>query len=109
MRYSFQQINHLVSNVIEKTVGYYPPICEMTKIMNATIEACDPMDGKTDGVVARSDLCKLNFNLNSTIGLPYNCPAEAAVAGFKNKRQLAQAATPEQNGTVIAEAVEIAS
>ncbi|PQE20328.1 tannase protein [Rutstroemia sp. NJR-2017a BBW] len=109
MRYSFQQINHLVSNVIEKTVGYYPPICEMTKIMNATIEACDPMDGKTDGVVARSDLCKLNFNLNSTIGLPYYCPAEAAVAGYKNKRQLAQAATPEQNGTVAAEAVEIAS
>ncbi|KAF1350346.1 tannase and feruloyl esterase [Lizonia empirigonia] len=54
LRYVHQQIQHLYSNVF-----------------------CDPLDGKTDGVVARSDLCKLHFNVNTTIGLPYYCPAKA--------------------------------
>jgi tannase len=86
--------------------------------MNLTIAACDPMDGLTDGVISRSDLCKLNFDLNSTIGQAYSCAAEAAsgAGGFAslvtrgiNRRQLATPATPAQNGTVTAEGVAVAS
>lgn len=107
-RYGQQQVNHLVQNVVEQTIGYYPPPCELAKIVNATIAACDPLDGLTDGVVSRTDLCKLNFNINSTIGMSYYCAAEAAVSGF-GKRQLATAATPAQNGTVSAQGVAVAA
>lgn len=103
-RFFFQQIQHLYSNVVEKTLDYYPPPCELGKIVNLTIAACDPMDGKTDGVVARSDLCKLNFNINSTIGQPYSCAATAASLAFGGS-----AATPAQNGTVSAQGVAVAA
>jgi len=113
-RYGQQQVNHLVQNVVEQTMGYFPPPCELAKIVNATIAACDPMDGLTDGVVSRTDLCKLNFNLNSTIGLPYSCAATTAsgVGGFAGlaKRQFGgTAAAPAQNGTVSAQAVAVAA
>jgi tannase len=105
-RYSFQQVNHLYSNVVEQTLGYYPSNCEFEAIVNATLEACDPMDGRTDGVVSRTDLCKLNFDLNSTIGTAYYCAADAGGAasifgGTTNP-------SPAQNGTISAEAVEVA-
>lgn len=80
-RFSFQQTNHLSSNVIEQTMGYYPSACEFERIVNATIEACDALDGKTDGVVARSDLCKLQFDMNSTVGLSYSCSSSSSSGG----------------------------
>lgn len=109
-RFFFQQIQHLYSNVVEQTLDYYPPPCELDKIVNLTIAACDPMDGKTDGVVARTDLCKLHFNINSTIGQPYSCAATTASSGGFGKRQLGGgSATPAQNGTVSAKGVAVAS
>lgn len=102
-RFSFQQVQHLFSNVVEQTLGYYPPPCELEKITNLTIAACDPLDGKTDGVVARSDLCKLQFNMNSTIGQPYSCPAVPA-----STVSIPSPATPAQNGTVTAQGVNVA-
>ncbi|KAF7870568.1 hypothetical protein EAF04_004312 [Stromatinia cepivora] len=54
--YAFQQVQHLYSNVVEQTLDYYPPPCELQKIVNETIIACDLYDGKTDGVVSRTDL-----------------------------------------------------
>lgn len=104
-RFAHQQIQHLYSNVVEHTLGYYPPPCELQAIVNATIKFCDPLDGKTDGVVARSDLCKLQFNINSTIGTPYNCAASSGGGGFGPG---AGAPTPAQNGTVSAQAVAVA-
>lgn len=103
-RYSFQQVNHLTANVQEQALGYAPPPCELTKILNETLTFCDPLDGKTDGVVSRTDLCKLQFDPDTTIGLPYYCAATTAAAGGMRRRQEAAAATPEQNGTVTAEA-----
>lgn len=94
-RWSFQQTQHLFSNVVTQTLGYYPSACELEKINNATITACDPLDGKTDGVVSRTDLCALHFNLSSVIGEPYSCAASPGA--------------PAANGTVTAEAVEVAS
>jgi tannase len=97
-RYAFQQTQHLYSNVVEKTLGYYPSPCELEKINNLTITACDGLDGKVDGVVARSDLCKLHYNITETIGESYYCAA--SLSPFSS--------TPEQNGTITAEAVAVA-
>lgn len=103
----------MTSVVTENTIGYIAPPCEMEKIANATIEACDPLDGRTDGVVSRTDLCRLNFNLSSIIGESYYCAAEtASTLGFGFSKRQAGASTsssqPEQNGTVTAEAVALA-
>ena len=103
-RFSFQQIQHLYSNVVEKTLDYYPPPCELDKIANETIAACDSLDGKIDGVVARSDLCKLHFNLNTTVGQPYHCAAVPASMSFTGPT----AATPAQDGTISAKGVAVA-
>ncbi|KAM0143452.1 hypothetical protein ACHAO1_000552 [Botrytis cinerea] len=115
-RYGQQQVNHLFSNVAEVMMNYFPPPCEMDKIVNMTIAACDPLDGRTDGVVSRTDLCMLNFDMNSTIGAPYYCEASTSSSlgfafGQKVKRQMGQATadTPAQNGTVTAEGATLAA
>ncbi|CAI7611313.1 unnamed protein product [Penicillium glandicola] len=95
MRYGQQQVNHLYPNVVEQTMGYYPPPCELTKIMNLTIAACDQYDGREDGVVSRTDLCKLHFNMTSLIDARYTCAATTS--------------TPDQTGTISAEGVAVAS
>ncbi|PWY70827.1 tannase and feruloyl esterase [Aspergillus sclerotioniger CBS 115572] len=111
-RYGQQQVNHLFSSVVEQTLGYYPPTCEMEKIVNATIDACDPLDGRTDGVISRSDLCQLEFNLTSIIGESYYCAAETSTSlGFNfNKRNdgTSTSYTPAQSGNVTAEGVAVA-
>ncbi|EHA19580.1 hypothetical protein ASPNIDRAFT_178379 [Aspergillus niger ATCC 1015] len=109
--YAQQQINHLYSNVVEQTMNYYPPPCELEKIVNATIEACDPLDGKADGVIARSDLCKLHFDLSKLVGTPYAC-APSATGGIGlnyGKRQSGSSSmNPAQNGTISAQGVAVA-
>ncbi|GAQ40590.1 hypothetical protein AtubIFM55763_007416 [Aspergillus tubingensis] len=95
IRYGQQQANHLFPPVAEKTLGYYPPTCELDKIHNMTITACDALDGKEDGVVARTDLCKLHFNINSTIGASYYCESDGS--------------TPAQNGSVTAKGAALVS
>jgi len=104
-RYAFQQVQHLYSNIVEQTLNYYPPPCELAEIVNLTIAACDPLDGKTDGVVARSDLCKLHFNINSTLGKPYSCAASSATSMMGPPAP----ASPAQNGTVSAKGIEVAA
>ncbi|RTE72739.1 Tannase [Fusarium euwallaceae] len=112
-RFAQQQVLHVLSSTIEHTLDYYPPPCELAKIVNATIDACDPLDGRTDGVVSRTDLCKLNFDLKSIIGESYYCAEKNNTSlgfGF-NKRQAPGSTTsyqPEQNGTVSAEGVAVA-
>lgn len=108
-RYSFQQVNHLYSNVVEQTLGYYPPPCELDKITNLTMAFCDPLDGKTDGVVSRTDLCKLHFNINSTIGEPYYCAASSGGSGYGKRQMPGGGSTPAQNGTVTAQGAAVAA
>lgn len=84
-------------------MNYYPSPCELSEVANLTIAACHPLDGKTDGVVARSDLCKLHFNINSTIGKPYSCPATEAVTASSTPAQ------PAQNGTISVQGVKVAA
>ncbi|KAJ5793059.1 tannase [Penicillium pulvis] len=93
-RYSFQQVQHLFSNIVEKTIGYNPPLCEMATIVNATINYCDGLDGKHDGVVARTDLCKLKFDLDTMVGKSYYCAASNGA--------------PVQNGKITKKGVEVA-
>jgi tannase len=95
VRWTEQQVQHLYSSVVEQTLDYYPPPCEMAKIVNETIAACDALDGKVDGVVARTDLCKLHFNTHTTIGKSYYC---AAASG-----------SPAQSGTVTEKGVAVAN
>lgn len=84
---------------MEKTLDYYPPSCELERIANAIISACDPLDSKKDGMVARTDLCKLHFNVNSTIGLGFG----------KGKRQMGMGSSaPAINGTVSAKGAVVA-
>lgn len=96
------------------TNDYFPPPCALALIVNATIEACDPLDGRTDGVISRTDLCKLNFNLSSIIGESYYCAAENSTSqgfGFSKRQQTSGSSTsytPAQNGSVTADDVAIA-
>lgn len=107
IRYGQQQVNHLFPQVAQKTLDYIPPYCELEKIVNLTISACDSLDGKTDGVVGRSDLCKLHFDFNSTIGESYYCAASSGVS--LRKRQMPSPASPTQSGTVTREGAALAS
>lgn len=108
-RYGQQQVNHLFGNVVEQTLDYFPPSCELDKILNLTIAACDGLDGREDGVASRSDLCKLHFDLESTVGEAYSCEASSpeGPGGALRARQFPQESTPAQEGTVTAEGVEV--
>ena len=98
-RQAFQQVNHLVSGVVETTIGYAPSPCELQKINNDTIAACDHLDGRVDGVVSRTDLCKLHYNVTASIGKNYSCAASTMMG----------VTTPAARGTVTAEAATIAN
>lgn len=99
-RWSFQQTQLLYPNVVEQTMGYYPPPCELQRIVNETIIHCDPLDGKVDGVVARTDLCYMHYDISTVEGQPYYCPATPALPGSP--------ATPVQQGNVTKEAIAVA-
>ncbi|KAJ5748203.1 tannase subunit [Penicillium nucicola] len=115
IRYGQQQVNHLFPQVAQQTMDYIPPYCELEKIVNLTISACDPLDGRTDGVISRTDLCKLSFDFNSTIGQNYTCAATSSSSmrkrdnSSKNKRQMPTVASPAQSGTITAEGAALAS
>lgn len=112
-RFAQQQVLHVFPATIEAIKHYYPPPCALQKIVNATIDACDPLDGRTDGVIGRSDLCKLHFNLDSVIGKSYHCAASSGSSlgfGF-SKRQVQgsqSSSSPEQSGTVSQQDVAVA-
>ncbi|KAI0157168.1 feruloyl esterase-like protein B precursor [Hypoxylon sp. FL1284] len=109
-RFSQLQTNHLSGGAIGQAMGYNPPPCELEKIANMTIAACDGLDGKVDGVVSRSDLCKLKFDYNSTIGEPYYCAASSGGSPSLRRRQFPGGSpAPEQKGTVTAEGAAFAS
>ncbi|UQC89827.1 tannase [Colletotrichum lupini] len=112
-RFAQQQVLHVYSSAVEHTQDYYPPPCELAKIVNSTIAACDGLDGRVDGVISRTDLCKLQFDLKSTIGESYYCAAKTSSSlGFGFNKRQAQGSTtsyqPEQNGTVTEQAVAVA-
>ncbi|KAI4599404.1 hypothetical protein KJ359_001846 [Pestalotiopsis sp. 9143b] len=52
-------------------MGVYPPACEIDAITNAALDACDGLDGITDGVISDPDAC--DFDPTSLIGTTINC------------------------------------
>lgn len=117
-RFAQQQVHHVFPSTVEKTMDYYPPPCELAKIVNATITACDPLDGRTDGVISRTDLCKLHFNLTSLVGEKYHCAAETSTSlgfGFSKRSSVERRAAgstssyqPAQSGKVTEQGVAVA-
>ncbi|VUC23534.1 unnamed protein product [Clonostachys rosea] len=116
-RFAQQQILHLWPAAIEHTQDYYPPPCELSQIVTETIKACDSLDGREDGVVSRTDLCQLKFDLESLIGKPYYCAEKNSTGGggggppSVEKRQAPGGGSsyqPEQNGNISAEGVAVA-
>ncbi|KAF2090703.1 tannase and feruloyl esterase [Saccharata proteae CBS 121410] len=105
-RLPFQQVIHLFSGIVELTNGYVPPPCELEKIRNDTIDACDELDGRKDGVVARSDLCIMHYNASASVGKSYSCPASNGTSLANNGGSTS--ASPASNGTVTAAAARIA-
>jgi feruloyl esterase len=59
--------------------NYVPSPCELDVIRRAAIERCDGLDGRTDGIIARQDLCK--FTAQAAVGRKYldTCSAGDAV------------------------------
>ena len=111
MRYGQQQVNHLASPIQIQTIGYYPGSCVFETFVNATINAYDALDGKTDGVVTRSDLCALNFNVSSMLSKSYSCTAGSTTSlglGYrKMKRGSSTSGTPAQNGAFNEKDIEV--
>ncbi|QIW96621.1 hypothetical protein AMS68_002139 [Peltaster fructicola] len=98
-RYAHQQVLHTFSSVAEHLQNYYPQPCEMIQIVKSTIAACDELDGRKDGVVARTDLCMLNFKTSSLVGTPYSCAAST------NPSQPAQSGQVSAEGATLAQTI----
>jgi tannase len=96
-RQSHQQPNHDWPQIYEQSIGYAPNSCALEKIVNETLAACDSLDGKVDGIVARSDLCSLHFDPKKAIGQKFSC---AETTAFNPITGGAGATTPAANGTV---------
>lgn len=75
-------------------MGHTPAPCALDLLVDETIIACDPLDGRTDGVISRSDLCMMQFNVSSLVGQNYSCAATDT--------------TPAQNGTITNDDVLVA-
>ena len=112
LRMASQQVIHLFSALVEITRSYYPSSCEMARINNDTIASCDLLDGKEDGVVSRTDLCKLHYNATSAIGKSYSCSASSGGArggGGRGPGGGVSSASPAASGNVTAAAVVVAA
>ncbi|OJJ46566.1 hypothetical protein ASPZODRAFT_159412 [Penicilliopsis zonata CBS 506.65] len=104
LRYAFQQVQHLWAGYVQKKLDTFPSTCEFSKIMNATIAACDKLDGKEDGVIGRSDLCALEFDLQSIVGEAYSCAADFTIS-VEYGAGAEPVDTPAVSGNVSQEAV----
>ncbi|KAF7892446.1 uncharacterized protein EAF01_010526 [Botrytis porri] len=95
----------LSSNLDFESIGKVENYMKGALIVNATIEACDPLDGRTYGVINRSDLCKINSNLTSITGQSYARAAETSSSlgfGFSKRQDAGSTTTssPAQNATI---------
>lgn len=91
-------------------MDHYPPPCALSKIVSEIIDKCDAYDGRRDGVIARSDLCKLHLDLDSIVGTSYNCLASSSSPlgfGFGYSKRHAST-TPAQSGKVTKKDIAVA-
>jgi tannase len=66
---------HAVSAVTEQTLDYAPSPYALSAIVNATIRACNRLDGREGGVVSRVDSCVLRVKVANLVGIKYKCSA----------------------------------
>ncbi|KAM0132016.1 hypothetical protein ACHAO1_006985 [Botrytis cinerea] len=75
---------------IMNQLGVYPSSCEIDAITAAGTEACDGLDGVTDGIVSAPELC--TFQANSTVGRNVSCSDGSNLIISSAAAQVAQAA-----------------
>lgn len=78
-------------------LGYYPSECELDGIRDVAINACDSIDGVTDGIISRPDLCQ--FNASSVVGQNASCSDGSTVTITLNGANVAQATWDGINST----------
>ncbi|KAF5540885.1 tannase [Fusarium napiforme] len=61
--------------LIMQELDYFPHPCEMNAVLAAAIEACDGLDGNSDGIVSNEDAC--DFDPMDVVGKSFNCPNTA--------------------------------
>ena len=57
-------------------LGYYPSKCELDAINRLSVEACDALDGVTDGFIADPDAC--DFDPQTVVGRTVDCGGGAS-------------------------------
>ena len=77
---SFQVADYWSQQVMN-TIGYYPLPCELEFLTAAAVEACDRLDGLSDGVISRPDLC--TFAAQSLVGQKNQCPGKQNVVTWQ--------------------------
>ncbi|KAK3936102.1 putative tannase subunit protein [Diplogelasinospora grovesii] len=108
IRFAFLQVIHLFSALVEITNNYFPSNCEMARIASDVLQACDALDGRADGVVSRTDLCRLHYKPTvNAVGISYSCAASSG-GGMFGPPGSGGTSSPAANGTVSAKAAKIA-
>lgn len=108
-RQSHQQPNHNWPQIYEQSLGYVPNTCALEKIVNETLAACDALDGRFDGIVARSDLCRLQWNPKQVVGKNYSCTASTSfnpITGGQGDTTPAASGTVNENDVAVFLAVQ---
>jgi hypothetical protein len=52
-------------------LGVYPLQCELDAITAAAVQACDGLDGLSEGIIAAPEEC--HFNTHTLVGESFNC------------------------------------
>jgi tannase len=103
IRFAQLQVLHLYSPVVEIMSGYVPSSCEVSAVVSHVIRACDKLDGRADGVVSRTDLCMMSYNVSSAVGAAFACNATTGGGGGP----MGGAPAPAIQGTVSEEAAAV--
>jgi hypothetical protein len=74
-------------------LGAYPHKCELDAIKNATIAACDGLDGVIDGIIGEPEQCLKRFDPFKQVGKTISCADE------NRSLQISQAAAAGVNAT----------
>ncbi|KAJ4983191.1 hypothetical protein SVAN01_11334 [Stagonosporopsis vannaccii] len=100
----------LYPQIVMKNEDYYPSNCELNAFTEASIKACDEIDGVADGVVGNPDLCQ--YKAQELVGATVECPDNTTVTITEQAAKVVQAiwAGPvDTNGTSLFYPLDIGS
>lgn len=75
----------IFSTAVKQVLEYGPSPCALSAITNATLKACDQLDGGEDGVVSRVDLSVLEAKVADLVGTKYDWAASSTAPAQKGK------------------------